>query len=82
MPYNAAPLDDETVAVMRAWIAAGAPPEGRVPGDDGRPLGGGGEVGEVHLPPPARGAQIAVTAAAVPLGKGDRPPLSEAAEHA
>jgi len=68
MPYNAAPLDDETVQVMRAWIAAGAPPEGRVPGDDGRPLGGGGEVGEVHLPPPARGAQIAVTAAAVPLG--------------
>jgi hypothetical protein len=68
MPYNAAPLDDATVEVVREWIAAGAPAEGRVPGDDGRPLGGGGEPGEVHLPPPARGIQIAVTARAVPLG--------------
>lgn len=68
MPYNSAPLDDDTVAILRAWILAGAPPEGRVPGDDGRDLGGGGKPGEVHLPPPARGVQLAVTAAAVPLG--------------
>ena len=68
MPYNAAPLDDETVEVLRAWIAAGAPAEGRVLGDDGQPLGGGGEPGDVHLPPPARGVQIAVTARSIPLG--------------
>lgn len=68
MPYNAAPLDDATVEVIRAWIEAGAPAEGRVAGDDGRPLGGGGEPGEVVLPPPVRGVQLAVTAAAVAPG--------------
>jgi hypothetical protein len=68
MPYNAAPLDNTTTEVIRAWILAGAPEEGRVPGDDGHDLGGGGEVGEVHLPPPARGVQIAMTTAPVPLG--------------
>jgi hypothetical protein len=68
MPYNAAPLDDATVEVIRAWIAAGAPSTGRVRGDDGRQLGGGGVPGEVILPPPARGVQIAVTARAIPEG--------------
>jgi len=68
MPYNAAPLDNSTVEVIRAWIAAGAPSTGRVPGDDGRPLGGGGEPGEVVLPQPAHGVQLAVTAAAIAEG--------------
>ncbi len=68
MPYNAAPLDDATIEVVRAWIEAGAPAEGRVPGDDGRNLGGGGAVGEVHLPPPLRGVQIAVTTPPLALG--------------
>src|SRR5262249_7840763 len=68
MPYNVAPLDDATVEVIRAWIAAGAPAAGRVPGDDGRQLGGGGEVGEVVLPPPAHGVQLAITARAIPSG--------------
>ena len=69
MPYNVAPLDDDTVNVIRAWIAAGAPPDGRVEGDDGQPLGAGGTPGEVFLPPPARGAQITVTTDPVPKGK-------------
>ncbi len=68
MPCNAAPLDDETVAVIRAWIEAGAPSEGRVRGDDGKPLGGGGQPGEVVLPPPAHGVQLAITARAIPTG--------------
>jgi hypothetical protein len=68
MPYNAAPLDDSTVEVVRAWIAAGAPSEGRVPGDDGRALGGGGVPGEVELPPPAHGVQIPITSHAIPDG--------------
>lgn len=68
MPYNSAPLDDVTIEVMRAWIEAGAPAEGRVPGDEGQPLGGGGKEGEVTLPPPLRGVQIAVTADPIPLG--------------
>lgn len=68
MPYNAAPLDGDTVEIVRAWIAADAPEEGRVPGDDGRPLGGGGEPGDVDLPSPERGVQIRVTARAIPQG--------------
>jgi hypothetical protein len=69
MPYGAAPLTSETVEVVRAWVAAGAPREGRVPGDDGRPLGGGGdEPGGIALPPPPRGVQIDVTARAVEKG--------------
>lgn len=68
MPYNAAPLDEGTIEIIRAWIAAGAPTEGRVAGDDGRPLGGGGDDGEVMLPPPPRGVQLNVTARAIPLG--------------
>lgn len=68
MPYNAAPLDNTTIDVIRAWIAAGAPSEGVVPGDDGHDLGGGGEAGDVVLPPPARGVQLAITAHPIPKG--------------
>lgn len=69
MPYNAAPLDAGTIAVIRAWIEAGAPKDGRVPGDDGRPLGASEDPSEITLQPPARGVQLAVTARAVPAGK-------------
>jgi copper type II ascorbate-dependent monooxygenase-like protein len=70
MPYGAAPLDAATVEVIRAWIAAGAPAEGMVPGDDGRPLGGGGDTpGGIDLPPPSQGVQLAVTADPVPRGQ-------------
>src|SRR5262249_53770848 len=72
MPYNVAPLDDATVSVIRAWIEAGAPPDGRVEGDDGQPLGGGGMPGDVYLPPPARGAQI--TTRTDPVRKGRENP--------
>jgi hypothetical protein len=68
MPYNAAPLDPPTIDVIRAWIAAGAPKDGRVPGDAGQPLGGVGEDGELVLTPPERGIQLAITARAVPVG--------------
>ena len=58
-----------TVEIIRAWIAAGAPEDGRVPGDDGRDLGGGGEnPGEISLPPPARGVQLSITSRPVPVG--------------
>jgi hypothetical protein len=68
MPYNAAPLTNETVEVIRAWIEAGAPASGRVPGDDGRDLGGDGIDGEIHLPTPVRGVQLKTTSPAVPSG--------------
>jgi hypothetical protein len=68
MPYNAAPLDAATLEVIRAWVEAGAPSTGRVRGDDGRPLGGVGEDGEIDLPPPVHGVQLTVTSRAVPLG--------------
>jgi hypothetical protein len=70
MPFNAAPLDAKTVEVVKAWIAAGAPSEGMVEGDDGSPLGGTTEdPTDIDLPVPARGVQIRVTAAAVPQGQ-------------
>jgi hypothetical protein len=70
MPFNGAPLDAVTLNVVRAWIEAGAPREGRVPGDDGQPLGGTvTDSNEVNLPPPARGVQLQVTAPVVPPGK-------------
>lgn len=69
MPYNAAPLDAGTVDIINAWIAAGAPKDGRVPGDDGRPLGASDDPAEIHLQPPARGVQLAVTANEIPPGK-------------
>ena len=69
MPYNAAPLDDATIEVLQAWIAAGAPSEGVVPGDDGRSLGNTSEnPADVTLPKPARGVQIKVNARPVPKG--------------
>jgi hypothetical protein len=68
MPYNVAPLDNATIEVINAWIAAGAPSTGVVPGDDGRALGGGGEEGQVELPPPARGVQLDITSRAIPDG--------------
>lgn len=69
MPYNAAPLDRATIEVLEAWIAAGAPATGRVPGDDGRELGNTtDDPTEVTLPMPARGVQIKVSARPVPKG--------------
>jgi|SRR5215813_9717537 len=69
MPYNIAPLDAGTVEIIRAWIAAGAPKDGRVPGDDGRDLDGGGEnPGDIQLPPPVRGVQLTITSRPVPIG--------------
>jgi hypothetical protein len=70
MPYGAAPLSDQTMEIVKAWIEAGAPEDGQVPGDDGRPLGGGGDQpGEISLPPPAHGVQLSVTSPAVPKGE-------------
>lgn len=69
MPYNAAPLDSDTIDVLTAWIAAGAPADGVVPGDHGGPLNGGSdEPGEIFLPEPQRGTQLAVTARAIRQG--------------
>ncbi|MEO8603350.1 MAG: hypothetical protein ABI629_12310 [bacterium] len=74
MPYNAAPLDAETIKVLQAWIDAGAPADGVVPGDDGRPLGNGSEdPTEVALPLPARGVQLKITAR--PVAKGSEETL-------
>ena len=81
MPYNTAPLDDATIEIIRAWIAAGAPADGR----RARRRRAAArrrrrEPGEIILPPPARGVQLAITARRVPVGHGrDRVPLPEAA---
>jgi hypothetical protein len=71
MPRGAAELDETTVDLIRAWIVAGAPRDGRIPADDGGPLNGGGtdDGGMVSLPPPLRGVQLSVTARPVPEGK-------------
>lgn len=69
MPYNAAPLDPATIEVIRAWIVAGAPKDGRVPGDDGRMLGASEDPANITLQPPAKGVQLAVTAPEIPAGK-------------
>lgn len=69
MPWGGPYLDESSLEVIRAWIRAGAPREGRVPGDDGRPLGTDGDGDDIVLPPPERGVQIAVTARAIPLGE-------------
>jgi hypothetical protein len=74
MPYNAAPLDEATLEVLEAWIAAGAPSTGRVPGDDGRALGNTTDnPTEVTLPVPARGVQIKLSAR--PVAKGSEETL-------
>jgi hypothetical protein len=69
MPYNSAPLEEGTIDVIKAWIDAGAPKSGRVPGDDGRDLGASGDPSDIHLQPPAHGVQLAITAREVPVGK-------------
>lgn len=70
MPYGLTPLPAHTVEVIAAWIAAGAPSTGVVPGDDGSDLSaGGGDDEEVSLPPPARGVQLNVTSPSVPEGQ-------------
>ena len=70
MPYNSAPLTSDTVDIMHAWIAAGAPQDGVVPGDDGRPMGDSGENGgPFSLEPPAHGLQIKTTSPPIPVGK-------------
>jgi hypothetical protein len=70
MPYSAAPLPTETTDIVKAWINAGAPKDGVVPGDDGRDLNPGvDEQGELSLPPPVRGVQLKVTSPPVPKGK-------------
>ncbi len=70
MPYNVAPLTNDAVNVVRAWIVAGAPSTGVVPGDDGQPLDGGGEApGDIALDPPVHGVQLHTTSPAVPSGK-------------
>lgn len=68
MPYNAAPLSASTIEIIRAWVLAGAPGEGRVPGDDGRDLMGGGEPGDVNLPVPRHGTQLRVSSRPIPAG--------------
>ncbi|HZR80785.1 MAG TPA: hypothetical protein VFD92_06790 [Candidatus Binatia bacterium] len=68
MPNGAGRLSETTLAVIRAWIDAGAPADGQVPGDDGSPLGGGDAKEDVSLPPPASGVQISVTSPPVPVG--------------
>jgi len=69
MPYGAAPLATHTVDVIAAWIAAGAPPQGRVVGDDGSDLGTGGDNdGRISLPAPARGVQLTATSPPVAVG--------------
>jgi copper type II ascorbate-dependent monooxygenase-like protein len=70
MPYNSAPLSTDTIGVMEAWINAGAPKDGMVPGDDGRALGDSGDPsGPFSLQPPEHGAQIKTTSPPVPIGK-------------
>jgi hypothetical protein len=70
MPYSAAPLPTETTDIIKAWIEAGAPKDGVVPGDDGRDLNPGVDSGgELTLPPPVRGVQLSATSPPVPVGK-------------
>ncbi len=68
MPWGGPYLGPEALAVIRGWIEAGAPREGRVAADDGHSLTPGGNGSEIVLDPPARGVQIDVTAAAIPDG--------------
>lgn len=69
MPWGGPYLDEPSLDVIRAWIEAGAPREGKVEGDDGQPLRAAGDDEDVTLPPPERGVQIAVTARAIPIGE-------------
>ena len=70
MPYNSSPLTSDTVDIIHAWIAAGAPQDGVVQGDDGRPMGDTGENnGPFSLAPPEHGVQIKTTSPPIPVGK-------------
>jgi copper type II ascorbate-dependent monooxygenase-like protein len=70
MPFNSAPLTTDTIDVVGAWIKAGAPQDGVVPGDDGRPLGDSGDPsGPFSLQPPDHGVQIKTTSPPVPIGR-------------
>ncbi|MBM4267673.1 MAG: hypothetical protein FJ144_13845 [Deltaproteobacteria bacterium] len=69
MPWGGPYLTESALEVIHAWIAAGAPKDGVVEGDDGRNLGTDEDDEDVHLPPPERGVQITVTAPAIPIGK-------------
>ena len=70
MPYSAAPLAPETTDIIKAWIEAGAPKDGVVPGDDGRDLNPGvDQQGDLTLPLPVRGVQIEVISPPIPKGK-------------
>lgn len=69
MPYGGAPLNAGTVDVIEAWILAGAPRQGLVPGDDGRDLGPTSPGDDEVLPPPDDGIQVKVTSPPVPEGK-------------
>lgn len=68
MPYGGPALDEYTTGVIRAWIEAGAPRTGRVPGDDGRALGTEDDDESLMLPPPSSGVQLDVTSRELPLG--------------
>jgi hypothetical protein len=69
MPYGGSQLSAHAIDVIRMWIAAGAPAEGRVAGDDGAPLGiSETPGGHISLPLPAQGVQLKATAAAIPDG--------------
>ena len=81
MPYNVAPLDDATIEVLRAWIVAGAPADGVVPGDDGRELGNSSDNPADVVPAPA-GARRAARrhrAAGAEGHRGNALPLLQAA---
>lgn len=67
MPLTGPTLDLGTTEIVRAWILAGAPEDGKVPGDDGRPLGTE-EGEEFGLEPPEFGVQLDVTSREVPVG--------------
>ena len=67
MPFTGPRLTLETTETIRAWIRAGAPRTGRVPGDDGAPLGTE-DADDFGLEPPAQGVQLDVTSRAVPVG--------------
>ncbi|HVM95393.1 MAG TPA: hypothetical protein VMT89_03340, partial [Candidatus Acidoferrales bacterium] len=72
MPYGTPLLPVHAIAVIRAWIEAGAPADGVVPGDDGQPLGlTGNGSSEITLPVPAKGVQLHVITPPIPDGKED-----------
>lgn len=72
MPHSGPLMNPEAVEIIEAWIRAGAPREGVVPGDDGRPLVSDGQLADYsELPPPPQGVQLRATAPPVPRGKDE-----------